>query len=97
MKDMKLVTLMAINKPEKKKLNEIISIHSDSAGVRVAIDDYDDVLFRSKGWVVTLAQLDEIIHAFAETRWFIKLTVAAAKRKVEIVNMEFTNDGIKFR
>lgn len=50
MKDMKLVSLMAINKPEKKKVNEEITVSTGNTppGVYVGVDDYDDIIIDSK-------------------------------------------------
>jgi len=99
MKDMKLVTLMAINKPEKKKINEeiTVSVGNEPPGVYVGVDDYDDVIFDSQPRIMPSHQLKELIDVLVDISWFRKLVIAAAKRKVRKINLEFTNDGIKFR
>jgi len=95
---MKLIPLLPVGKIESRKpLKEILDIHTSKDGVSIAVDDYDDILFRGRSAGLHPEELKPIIEALAKTRWFIKLVVNAAKRKVRIIELEFTNAGIMFR
>jgi len=96
--DMKLKTIMGVGKiTPRKPLHEIVDVNVTKSGVMVAIDDGGDVLFTSKMTGLRPEELKPIISALLKTRWFIKLVADASKRNVEIINVEFSNDGIKFR
>ena len=97
MKDMKLVTLMAINKPEPKKLNEIKNVSVEKDGVLVSIDDYDDVTFKPGRNVANLPELGVIVDGMSKTRWFTKLVVAIAKRQVREIKVDLSDAGVMFR
>jgi len=95
---MKLSELLPVGKlTPRKPLNETIDISSGKEGVYVAVDDNDDVIFVGRTAGLRPEELEPIIDALSKTRWFVKLVVSAAKRKVERINVEFSSDGIKFR
>ena len=92
---MKLVKLMPVN--PLKHINEIIDVSLSSSGVIVGIDDYDDIMFDGRNTGLHPEDLKPIITALSATSWFKRLVINAAKRKVQLIRVEFSSDGIKFR
>jgi hypothetical protein len=93
---MKLIELMPLNRPEQKKVNEIIDISTGDSGVIVGVDDYDDIMFDGRKVGLQPNALRTFIDSLSGTKFFKELVIRAAKRKVRLIRVEPGSNRIHF-